>query len=222
VDLQAPFGPYSKMPRELPDDAKLLLHDRHLTLGIGRRVVSDAIAWQLGIDYTKHPSPSAMWTLLHSHGVTHVAWKHNRGFGLSSIADDVAFHYFASNHLDEVRSVDGFRVGTLPAEAPSDQTFFGKAAVLGCQDAYDNGIYELQALTATRLRGAPKKSTLPNPQTVIEPTLTEEQARKLLSEVDAVWLEAKCFDLPKKLQHLGFKKAHARKGAALYVRITDR
>ena len=220
ANLDTPTGAFSNMSRELPIDAKLLLHDTRLTLGVGRPVVSDAIAWQLGIEYSEHISPSAMWQLLREHGVTHVAWKSRGGIGRSPIAADVAFYYFVNNHLLDVHSIDGFHVGALANEPPSDDGFFGNVAVLGCERQYDRGIYEARLLTATRFRRERNKKTDVEPLTAIESSPGEERPSALLAEVDAVRHEAKCFPLTENLSDFGFKKAHERKGVVLYVRTS--
>jgi hypothetical protein len=221
ANLDAPTGAFVNMPGELPGDAKLLLHDTRLTLGVGRPVVSDAIAWQLGIDYSQHISPTAMWRLLRAHGVTHVAWKSHGGIDRSPIAADVAFYHFVNNYLLEVRSIAGFYVGALPDEPPSDEAFFGKVAVLGCERQYDRGIYDTRLLIATRFPPERDKKADVDPLTAIESPMTEEQAATLLTDVDAVQHEGTCFPLTKNLSVLGFKKAHERKGVVLYVRTSQ-
>jgi hypothetical protein len=221
ANLDAPTGAFVNMQRELPGDAKLLLHDTRLTLGVARPVVSDAIAWQLAIDYSQHISPTAMWRLLRAHGVTHVAWKSHGGIDRSPIAADVAFYHFVNNHLLQVRSIAGFHVGALQDEPPSDEGFFGKAALLGCERQYDRGIYDTRLLIATSFPPERNEKTDVVPLTAIESSLAEGRARTLLADVDAVRHEGRCFPLTQNLSDLGFKKAHERKGVVLYVRTSQ-
>lgn len=60
VDFGVPFGGVVKIESKLPKDARVLVHDENMTLGIARPAVVDAIGWQVGIDYNGHVRPSAM------------------------------------------------------------------------------------------------------------------------------------------------------------------
>ena len=51
VDFESPIPHYAALAQDLPEGSKVLVHDDHLILGIGRPVVNDGIGWQLGIDY---------------------------------------------------------------------------------------------------------------------------------------------------------------------------
>lgn len=220
-DLEAPLGAYSELESVLPPDARVLVHDEHVVLGIRRPVVSDAIAWQTGIDYSAQLRPSEIWTLLRSFEITHVVWKRDAGFALSSIGGEVAFRYFATNYLEDLKLRRGLRIGAVPPEPPSDDQFFGRVAVLGCEESYRNGVYPIGALTQTWLRGPPDKSSTPVPEQTIEPTLRPKRLEELFASVDAVRVETKC--VPKKrLPRSGFMKALQRAGVALYVRKLPR
>ena len=81
-----------------PEDAKVLVHDEHLTLGIDRPMFNDARAWQTGIDYGMGSRPSEIWSLLRSFDLSHVVWKVDRSYALRFIGSDVAFYYFVLDH----------------------------------------------------------------------------------------------------------------------------
>ena len=156
--------------------------------------------------------------MLRSHGVTHVGWQRRGGIGRPSIAAEVAFHYFVNNHLAGVRKLAGYHVGALPEEAPSDQRFTGKVAVLDCARQYDPGIYDVRDLTQTRFRGERNKKSEAVPIAALEPPLSKEATIEAFAEVDAVWSEPKCVKLSANPSKHGFVKAHERKGVIQYVR----
>jgi hypothetical protein len=81
-----------------PKDAKVLVHDEQLTLGIDRPMLSDARAWQTGIDYGMGIRPSEIWRLLRSFDLSDVVWKIEGSYALTSVGSDVAFYYFVLDH----------------------------------------------------------------------------------------------------------------------------
>lgn len=218
MDLESPFRPYSDINGRLPEDAKLLIHDMHLTLGMRYPMVTDAVSWQTGIDYALTPRPSDVWSLFRSHGVTHVAWNKRVGKWHSSIAEDVAFLYFVTNHLEDVQSISDLAFGALPKEVPSDAGFGGKVAVLGCEKTYEDGIYPIEALTASWLSGRPPKEEQPKPQVPIDRKAPRAELEPLLADADAWWIEQSCFAEPRGAARLGFRKAQTRDRAVTYVR----
>ncbi len=221
VHVESPLGAFSQLPFELPEDAKVLVHDEHLTLGIGRPIVSDALAWQTGIDYGTHSRPSEIWSLLRSFELSHVVWKVEGGYGLSSIGADVAFYYFVLNHLDSMESLEGLRIGTIPSNPPSDEAFLGRVALLGCETSYENGIYPIEALTATWLGGAPDKSAMPAPETPIKSKPGAKELIDLLAGVDAVRIDGKCMRKVR-IDRQEFTEAHKRGTLSLYIRALKR
>jgi hypothetical protein len=217
MDLESPFHPFSSINGRLPEDAKLLVHDMHLTLGIRYPMVTDAVSWQTGIDYASVPRPSQVWSLLRSYGVTHIAWNKRIGMWHSSIAEDVAFLYFVTNHLEDVEAIGDLAFGRLPKEAPSDAAFGGRVAVVGCERTYEDGIYPIESLTATWLVGRPDKRKQPKPQVPIDRKAPQAELESLLAAADAWWIELRCFS-PRGAERLGFRKTQEREKAVVYVR----
>ena len=60
--------------KSLPDNALLMLHDAHATLGIDKPVVLDWVGFQGLFDYRLYKTPRDLYDRLRALGVTHVAW----------------------------------------------------------------------------------------------------------------------------------------------------
>jgi len=217
VDFDVPFGGVVKIESKLPRDARVLVHDENMTLGIARPAVVDAIGWQVGIDYNGHVRPSEMWRLLRSYDVSHVVWKVKGGYLLSSIGAEVGFYFFAMNYLEDIQRDEGLRVGRIPDEPPADDRFSGKVAVLGCEDSYANGIYSVEDLTATWLKGPPSRNETPKPERAFGSRPKADELATLLAGVDAVRIDEECFPNAK-IGRLGFARANKSRRVTLYVR----
>ncbi|MEZ4287863.1 MAG: hypothetical protein R3A47_06895 [Polyangiales bacterium] len=98
---------------KLPKDAVVLLHDYHLGLGIGRKVISDAWAWQSGIDYAEFDSSEAVRTFLRELGITHVIWKSNPSYGVEPPESVAMFNQFVDADVMRLGQVNGFNYGSI-------------------------------------------------------------------------------------------------------------
>jgi hypothetical protein len=129
-----------EVPKLLPRDAKVLVHEEHIHTGLGRPSVHDTWGKQGGLVYARLGTPRAIARRLRAYGVTHVLWKaapNNWG----RFVDDVAFHGFAQRLAPQVIP-NGMRLAPLPAEESLPDAL--RIAVLGCT----NELLEIQQLEA--------------------------------------------------------------------------
>ena len=163
------FQPWTRARDALPEDAHVLLHDNHTHLGLARRTTSDWGAWQFGISYGRLRSPAELWDLYRDLGVTHVIWQDGTSKGWDSIAGDLVFFDFATNHTIEMKSVGRLRIGKMPQERPADVPY-GKVGYIGCEGGYPSGLYELSQMTVPVF--GPRRTEFPTPLVAAEADLT--------------------------------------------------
>ena len=141
-----PYGAISEISAELPPDARVLLHEINLQIGISRLVVNDQ--WQGRISYETLQSPSAIYNELHSLGVSHMIWTTGRASNWNSVASSLAFLGFALNDRGIPRTVGEFTVANFPAAPPPD-AWNNHVAALTCGSPVASGVYELGQLVAS-------------------------------------------------------------------------
>ncbi|MBL8938798.1 MAG: hypothetical protein JNM69_29830 [Archangium sp.] len=84
----------SRARKVLPPDARVLIHDLHLHLGLGRRAVRDHVTRQGAINWALLGSTRNAAALMEQLGVTHLYWL-GTPVGFSAIGDDLVFYRFA-------------------------------------------------------------------------------------------------------------------------------
>lgn len=120
-ELIAQHFAISRARPQLPHDARVLVHDHHLHLGLGRRAVRDHLARQGGINWALWGSLKQAASGLQALGVTHLYWS-GPPLGHSAIGDDLVFYRLAQLTGREAWSVgDGtFVTAVDPARLQSD------------------------------------------------------------------------------------------------------
>ena len=103
----------------VPRGATVLLHERHLRLGIGAKLVTDSPGSQGGIVYDHLGSPQAIYRLLKNYGVTHVLWATGSSMELDRYSNDLVFFDFAVNHTQRPVEVAGFTLAAMPDTEPA-------------------------------------------------------------------------------------------------------
>src|SRR5262249_51123879 len=114
----------------LPRDARILLHDNHVHLGVNASTVSDWGGWQFGISYGRQKTPRDVYDLLKSMGVTHIQWDAALSKGWDSLAGDIMFFHFALQEAIERKTVGGMMLAKMP-KAPPDAPFDDNVVFLG-------------------------------------------------------------------------------------------
>lgn len=112
----------------LPPEAKVLVHEIHMHVGLGRVAVRDNIQRQGAISYHVLGNTGAVVEKMRELGVTHALWSPTPN-GMSMIGDDLVFLRFAQHAVRERTPLgDGFLVGAV-TDVPVKQT---RALVLTC------------------------------------------------------------------------------------------
>ncbi len=158
-----------ELRKALPEGSRVVLHEQHSYLGIGRDVINDFPTWQFGLSYGLYQSPKETWSVLTEMGATHVVWRPGVSVGFDTIAGDLAFFEFAMSDTVDQKNVAGFRVGRIAADPPPP----GRGAtapvlVVGCPRGAPSGLFQLSDLRVFPF--GPKRDVFPAPRkTAAEP-----------------------------------------------------
>jgi hypothetical protein len=140
-----PYGALSEHGQDLPPDARVLLHELNLQLGLDHLVVNDQ--WQGRISYETLQSPTAIYDELAGLGVTHVIWTNGSSSTWNSIATGLAFLGFALNYVEAPRVHGEYIMGRFPSSPPS-APWNNQVAVMTCGQPFASGIYALGSLVS--------------------------------------------------------------------------
>jgi len=178
------FVDWQEIGAALPRDAVVLLHRNYLHLGIARRVVSDVVPHQFGLDYAALGSTEALHRRLRAWGVTHVAWADDQP-DQDSLAGELLFRAYArlGGGAGPRATLHGWTIAPLPAEAPADP---GSAVLdVSCADPARTGLYAWSDLSAPE---PPVGRPRPRPA----PRETALDARQLLERASYVVVDGPC------------------------------
>lgn len=205
------FQGIHELREAIPKGAKVLLHDIHLSAGIGAAKVFDMQGWQGGLSYGILGTPAAIFDELRRLGVTHLVWTDSASRGLDSFAGEVAFWNFARNHAIEPRKVGGFTLAQMP-EARPEGGVPEDIAVLGCGKKYQTGLYRFEDLhlpVYTR-----EKARFPEPA-------RRGDAQELVAQASFVFIENECGALPGR-ERGSFERVVLRKPRGPFTHAWDR
>lgn len=182
------FGVMEKIGDMLPPDAKVLVHEEHITLGLRRPRVSDAPGRQGGIVYGRMKSPREAYGYLRSMGVTHVIWNGRQVEYSDSVAGSLVFLELVARHTTDEKRFGAWRVARLMLNPPPARPRFGDVALLACGYSYEHGMYKRSDLVVAG--GERDKSAYPAPR---RPLSSPKVTRKALIEgADYVVWNKKC------------------------------
>jgi hypothetical protein len=183
----------------LPEDAHVLLHDNHGSLGLSRRTTSDWGTWQYGISYGRLGSPREVFQLYRDLGVTHIVWRGLVARGWDSLAGDLVFFDFAVRRARDRRKVAGHWVARMPDQPPTDAPY-GKVAFVGCNNMYGSGLYDLSQMTTSPF--GPERKRFPEPVVAAEAA----DVASILPQADYAVVDPKCgADAKPQIEAAGFE-----------------
>jgi hypothetical protein len=139
-----PFDTWEAIGRAVPPDAKVLLHERYLHLGLGRMSVSDLPGWQGGISYEDLLTSRAIADRLRQFGVTHVLWETGTSHESDSFTGDLAFFRFVTHFTESAREIGPFTLARL-AELPPALDEDEQVAWYGCDGSEMRHLRDLDA-----------------------------------------------------------------------------
>jgi hypothetical protein len=140
-------SPEKELGESLPPDARLLLHEHHVRLGLARPIVTDYTGFQTRFSYQDMASARDVYELYRELGVTHLIWERQKSSRVDSIAGDLRFFQFATQFAVRHQRFGILMIAELPPEpppAPARQP--EQVAYLGCDRAYEPGMYPLALL----------------------------------------------------------------------------
>lgn len=208
------FGRMEEIGEMLPPDAKVLVHEEHMTLGLRSSRVHDAPGYQGGIVYGRMPSVRALYDLLRSWGVTHILWKGRQSEAKDSIGGDFVFFELATRHTTDVKRVGGWRLGRLIL-TPPPETGFEDVAYLACGTGYAPGMYKRTEMIVPG--GNREQSMYPTPFKPLSSPGVSSQS--LIEEADYVVWHPKCRPEVQRGWLSGFDRVGRRgKSTDLYIR----
>lgn len=165
------------MTRALPEDATVLLHAEHVSLGLNRTVLDDLGETQGLIDYHALRTPREAYDRFREIGVTHLTWMEPSLTVNPLKQADIIFMAFAKQ-LPATR-FGQYKLAKMPAQPPAVRPPF-RVLVSGVPGYFD-GLYPIDELSKCEMRPptacTPSKFIAPGP-------LTPE----VLNTVDAVLL----------------------------------
>lgn len=170
---------YIRLGESLPQDALVVMHNSHNTLGINRRILLDWIGFQGAIDYRSMRTPRDVYDQFRALGVTHVVYLLGN-HGAASKQEDVLFSAFAHLYGGPKQSFGGLQVFAMPT-TPPPVTGPWKVAVMDI-GPYQNGVYEVSDLSNCEW-APPSMQRVVTPRAPLEPA---EGVAASLAQVDAV------------------------------------
>jgi hypothetical protein len=140
-----PFETWEAIGRAFPPDAKVLLHERYLHLGLGRMSVSDLPGWQGAISYEDLLTSRAIADKLRQLGVTHVVWETGMSHESDSFTGDLAFFRFVAHFTESAHEIGPFTLARLASELPPGPDEEEQVAWYGCDGSEIRRLRDLDA-----------------------------------------------------------------------------
>jgi hypothetical protein len=179
--LRASRADYVAIGNSLPPDAKVLLHDFHLSLGINRPIILDWLGYQDQIDYASFETPRALHDRLRALGVTHVVWVPGQREAPTR-QEEILWGLFVET-LRPKQDFGPFSVAALPTSPPAAEPPY-QVMVVG-MPGLDDGLYPIQALSNAPQLPPPLHFTARPSKTAPSPAALLDEARVVLAGASA-------------------------------------
>jgi hypothetical protein len=140
AQLKSSRSEYVALGEALPKDAKLVIHSGHVSLGIDRTTLLDAIGFEGLIDYREMKTPREMFDRLKSVGATHVVWTPGDS-NPHSPQEEILFDVLASRQ--EQRWFSRLSMFELKYRPREEKPY--RAVTIGVT-GYRDGLYPIEAL----------------------------------------------------------------------------
>lgn len=157
--------PHKAIGEALAPDARVLLHEHHLRLGLARPVLTDFAGFETGINYEDIHSAREVYDLYRKLGVTHLIWEYQRSAGVDSLAGDLRFWQFATEYSVNQQRFGILSVAEMPAQPPpaAPPGHIDQVAYLSCDRAYAPGLYPLPLMNTHEGDGRQVSPPVPAP-----------------------------------------------------------
>jgi hypothetical protein len=207
---------YQRIGEAVPEGSRVLFHEHNMHLGVRRETVLDKHQWQLGIDYAAAGSPEGVRALLVGLGVTHVYYVPGRSDTIDSLAGDILFHEFVTQHGEQPQRVSGGIVVTVPTTKLT-KPFRDTVLSLSCGKPPHPGLYRLSALAVPPY--GPQKDRYGRAE---ESGSDQESALEWLPQAQFVVFDTRCGKRPQAVVTGAFDELFSRKGQSVWRRRAPR
>lgn len=174
---------FAAIKRVLPQNAVVLLHTSHTTLGIDRDVLFDWTGFQALITYERIHTPRELYTYLRSFGITHLLFELPMRLPAPSKQEEVVWNALVTGYCESLGQFGSYRLVRLPDQPPPEETGY-RVATLGLW-GYADGIYPIEHMGTIESLPGPlqrfKRPTQPMPAAAAERT-------PLLESMDAIFV----------------------------------
>ncbi|NUP10437.1 MAG: hypothetical protein HOW73_30675 [Polyangiaceae bacterium] len=199
--------------KDLPADARILLHENNPRLGLWRPVVADIAGWQFALRYELFESPAALDDALRKLKVTHIVSRVKKSRGVDCLGADLRFLDYLQHDARHDRRFGELALFQLPASRPEAEVK-DDVAYLGCGKQYERGLYKLKDLSVRekqKVEKPPRKKARKRADTPAE----------LLAEADFAVTDSKCKNKVAASDLEGFVKIGTRNKEELWARRRD-
>jgi hypothetical protein len=198
-ELSGSVGAMQKVSKDLPEDAKLLMHEDLPRLGIARPTVMDHPGEQFLIDWARLGEPRRAQEMLRGLDVTHVYYG-RKSKGWDTLAGDLTFFAFVEDFGKREFAAKGYAVVSLPREPIGEMRRSDRVGIITCDaETYPPGLYRLRDLTVPVF--GPERLRFPAP--------TRADPKRIFELADYLVLDRRCHPRapPKKLFRRVAKRA---------------
>jgi hypothetical protein len=203
-----PFAPWTTMGRGMPKNARVLVHEIPMHLGLQAPSVQDL--WVGGLSYSALADPAAIYDRLTELGVTHVAWRTEYSDAMFPLSSDLAFFEFLERSTVRARRYDDVTLAWISGTRPAAATRDRQVLVYSCKGLYRSGWYPFSLLADLGRKRTPR------PRENVRKA--QYDIPRIEREADFVVHEARCNGkLPPELKRY-FSKSFSRDGSEIWIR----
>jgi hypothetical protein len=170
---------YLEIRDHLPADARVLLHNHHISLGVDREVYLDGVGYQGLISYDRLRSPAETYDYMRKLGITHLLYEpdlHRASTKQQEIMFAALTHYG-----EQLGRFGSYRLLRMPDRRPLQEAPY-RVAVTDLE-GYADGVYPIEAMNTDEYLPLPLRH-FARPQ---QPLPEDAEARKrALGEVNAL------------------------------------
>lgn len=196
--------------KELPADARILLHENNPRLGLWRPIVADVAGWQFALRYELLASPGALDQKLRAMGITHIVTR-RQSRGMDSLGGDLRFFDYIHQDAVLLRKWGDMTLYALPGTPPPAEEQ-SRALYLGCGKLYQRGLHPLGGLSVR------DKQVLKPPPMRRAVKAAGSDVTALIDEADFVVVDPKCKPAVPSAALEGFLKLGMRNKEELWAR----
>jgi hypothetical protein len=133
---------YLALGRALPPNARVLLHNSHVNLGIDREIYLDWVGYQALISYDSLHTPAEVYAYFRKLGITHLMYEPD-GFRAPTKQQEVLWNAFITR-APTLGRFGSLKLMRMPDDPPPAQAPY-RVAAIGLR-GYESGIYPIERM----------------------------------------------------------------------------